>query len=128
MVEEELGLSNVESHVFVSQALTALYLMQTEAKEQVTRLACRFTGPHVKKEDKYAALQQMSVVRTAVYDNYYDQTKANLGADTGERLQRWMDDAKSSTISSETDFERADQQSGRDSTVTLAEMCERGNL
>ena len=123
IVEAELGLSNVESHAFVSQSLTTLYLINTDVKVQNTLLACQFAGPNVDKKDKYAALQQMSDIQKAIYDHYYDQTKASLDADTGRRLQEWMEEAKLSTIHVETDFEMADQQSGGDSTVTLSTMC-----
>ena len=127
IVEAELGLSNVESHTFVSQSLTTLYLMNTDVKAQETLLACQFAGPNVDKIDQYAALQQMYDIHKAIYDHYYDQTKASLDADTGSRLQQWMDVAKLSISHVEIDFEIADQQSGRDSTVTLSKICGRDN-
>ena len=127
MVEAELKLSSVESHAFVSQALTTLYLINADVKAQTTRLACQFAGASVDKKDKYAALQQMYDIHKAIYDHYYDQTKASLDADTGERLQQWMDEAKLSTTYVEIDFEKADQQSGKDSTVTLSMLCRGAN-
>lgn len=127
VVAQELGLGNVDAHHFVSQALTTLYLINTDVKAQETRLACQFAGPSVDKKDKYAALQQMYDIYKAIYDHYYDQTKASLDADTGERLQQWMDEQKLSMGYFEIDFEKADQRSGRDSTDTLSKMCGEAN-
>jgi hypothetical protein len=38
-----------------------------------------------------------------------------------------MDDSKLNIGHTEFDFEKADQQSGRDSTVTLLRLCGRGD-
>lgn len=126
-VAQELGLGNVDAHHFLSQALTTLYLIDTDVKAQETRLACQFAGPSVDKKDKYAALQQMYDIYKAIYDHYYDQTKASLDADTGERLQQWMDEQKLGMGHFEIDFEKSDQRTGKDSTVTLSMMCEEAN-
>ncbi len=122
-VAQELELSNVESHSFVSQALTTLYLIETDVRTQLTGHACRFAGKEVSKKDKYAALQQTYNIHNAVYDHYYDQFKANLDSDTGERLLRWMDERKLNTGHYEIDFEEADRRSGKDSTETLSMLC-----
>ncbi len=126
-VEQKLGLNKVDSHTFVSRALTTLYLINTDARAQEARLACEYAGPDVSKKDKYAALQQMYDIQKAVTDHYFEQTKANLGVETAERLQQWMDDSKLNIGHTEIDFEKADQQSGRDSTVTLLRLCGRGD-
>ncbi|HNP64956.1 MAG TPA: hypothetical protein PKH39_13550 [Woeseiaceae bacterium] len=123
MVQTELKLGNVESHTFVSQALTTLYLINTDVTAEERRIACQYAGSDIDKHKKYAALQQMYDVRKAVYDHYYDQTKANLVAVTAERLQRWMDVVKHRTTHIEVDFEGSDQQSGNDSTLVLATLC-----
>ena len=124
-VEQELGLNNVESHAFVSQALTTFYLIKTDVRAEENRLACEFAGPNVSKKDQYAALQQMYDIQKAVSDHYFEQTTGNLDAESAERLQQWMDDSKLNIGHTEIDFEKADQQSGRDSTVTLSRLCER---
>ncbi len=126
-VEQKLGLNKVDSHTFVSRALTTLYLINTDARASKARLACEYAGPDVSKKDKYAALQQMYDIQKAVTDHYYEQTMANLDAETAERLQQWMDDSKLNIGHTEIDFEKADQQSGRDSTVTLLRLCGRGD-
>ncbi len=126
-VEQKLGLNKVDSHTFVSRALTTLYLINTDARAQKARLACEYAGPDVSKNDKYAALQQMYDIQKAVTDHYFEQTKANLDAETAKRLQQWMDDSKLNIGHTEIDFEKADQQSGRDSTVTLLRLCGRGD-
>ena len=126
-VKQKLGLNMVDSHTFVSQALTTLYFINTDTRAEENRLACEYAGPNVSKKDKYAALQQMYDVQKAVTDHYFEQTKANLDAETAERLQQWMDDRKLNIGSTEIDFEKADQQSGRDSTVTLLRLCKRGD-
>lgn len=126
-VEQKLGLNKIDSHTFVSRALYTLYLINTDARAQKARLACEYAEPDVSKEDKYAALQQMYDIEKAVYDHYYDQTKASLNVEAGERLQQWMDDRKLNIGHTEFDFEKADQQSGRDSTVTLLRLCGRGD-
>ena len=126
-VAQELGLSNVDAHSFVSQALTTLYLINTDVRAQLASHACQFAGPSVEKKDMYAALQQTYDIHKAIYDHYYDQTEANLDPDTGERLQQWMDERKLTTGHWEIDFEKADQRSGRDSTVTLSKMCAEAN-
>ena len=126
-VEQKLGLSNIDSHTFVFRALTTLYLINTDARTQTARLACEYAGPNVSKKDKYAALQQMYDIQKAVEDHYFEQTKANLDAETAERLQQWMDDSKLNIGHTEIDFEKADQQSGRDSTVTLLRLCGKGD-
>ena len=125
--EQKLGLNKVDSHTFVSRALTTLYLINTDARAQKARLACEYAGPDVSKKDKYAALQQMYDIQKAVTDHYFEQTKANLDAETAERLQQWMDDRKLNISHTEFDFEKADQQSGRDSTVTLLRLCGRAD-
>lgn len=126
-VEQKLGLNNVESHAFMSQALTTFYLIKTDVRAEENRLACEFAGPNVSKKDQYSALQQMYDSHKAITDHYFEQTKANLDAETAERLQQWMDEGKLSTVYVEFDFEKADQISGRDSTVTLSRICERDN-
>ena len=126
-VAQELELSNVDSHNFVSQALTTLYLNNTDVRAQEARLACQFAGQGVDKKDQYDALQQMYNIHIAIYDHYYDQTKASLDVKTGERLQQWMDDRKLNIGHMEIDFEKADSRSGRDSTVTLSKMCDAAN-
>lgn len=123
-VTQELGLSNVDSHNFVSQALTTLYLIDTDVRTQLTGHACQFAGPSVAKKDKYAALQQTYDIHTAIYDHYYEQTKASLDPDAGERLQQWMNERKLDIGHFEIDFEKADQRNGTDSTVTLSGLCE----
>ncbi len=126
-VAKELGLGNVDSHGFVSQALTTLYLINTDVKAQLASHACQFAGPSVDKKDKYAALQQTYDIHKAIYDHYYDQTKASLDPDTSERLQQWMDERKVGMFYLEIDFEKSDQRTGKDSTVTLSSMCEEAN-
>ena len=122
-VEQELGLNNVEAHNFVSQALTTLYFIDTDIRAQTTRIACEFSGPDVDKKDKYTAFQQMYDVRKAITDHYYEQTKASLDVETAERLQQWMDKRKLSMGYVETDYEKTDEQTGRNSAVTLSMMC-----
>ena len=126
-VEQELGLNNVESHAFVSQALTTFYLIKTDIRAEENRLACKFAGPNVSKKDQYIALQQMYDIHKAITDHYFEQTKANLDAETAERLQQWMDEGKLGISHTEFDFEKSDQITGRDSTVTLSKICERDN-
>ena len=126
-VEQELGLNNVESHAFVSQALTTFYLIKTDVRAEENRLACEFAGPNVSKKDQYNALQQMYDIHKAITDHYFEQTKANLDAETAKRLQQWMDEEKLTIVHVEFDFEKADQLSGRDSIVTLSKICERDN-
>lgn len=126
-VAQELEMNIVDSHAFVSQALTTLYLINTDVRAQEERLACEFVAPGVSKKDKYAALQQTYDIHKAVYDHYYDQTKAGLDADTGERLQEWMDEQKLNTSHMEFDFEKMDQQTGRDSTVWFSKLCKEVN-
>ncbi len=63
-VAKELGLDNVDSHNFVSQALTTLYLIDTDVRAQLASHACHFAGPSVAKKDKYAALQQTYDIRS----------------------------------------------------------------
>jgi len=123
-VAHELGLSNVDSHNLLYQALTTLYFINTDVKEQLTSHACHFAGPSVAKTDKYAALQQTYEIHTAIYDHYYDQTKASLDPNIGERLQQWMDERKLNIGHFEIDFEKADERIGKDSTVTRSRLCE----
>lgn len=127
LVAQELRLGNVDAHHFVSQALTTLYLIKTDVRAQLATHACQFAGPSVEKKDKYAALQQTYDIHKAIYDHYYDQTKASLDPDTGERLQQWMDQRKLSMAYMEIDFEKADQRSGRDPNVRLSRMCGEAN-
>ena len=127
MVKHELWLSNVEAHTFVSQALTTLYIMKTDTRAQITRLACKFAGPDFDKKDQFAALQQMYDIHKAITDHYFEQTMANLDAETGERFQQWMDEQKLNITSVEVDFEEAYQESGKDPAVTLSGICERDN-
>ena len=122
-VAQELELSDVDSHNFVSQALTTLYLINTDVKTKLTSHSCQFAGADVSKKDKYAALQQTYNIHNAIYDHYYDQLKASLDSDTGVRLQRWMDEKKLNTGHYEIDFEEADKRSGNDSTETLSMLC-----
>ena len=124
-VEHELGFNNVEAHNFVSQALTTLYFIDTDIRAQENRLACEFAGPNVNKKDQYNALQQMYDIHKAISDHYFEQTKASLDAGTSKRLQQWMDKRKLSMSYVELDFEKTDEQTGRDSTVTLSGICER---
>ena len=126
-VAQELGLGNVDSHNFLSQALTTHYLMNTDVMAQLASHACQFVGSSVEKKDKYAALQQMDDIRKAIYDHYYQQTKANLDPAIAERLQQWIDDTKVNMVHYEIDSEESDQRSGRDSTVKLERMCEEAN-
>ena len=122
-VEQELGLSSVDSDAFVSRALTTLDVVNTDIKAQQTRLACEYAGPSVYKKVQFAALQQMYDIEKAVYDHYYDQTKASLDVEVGERLQQWMDDQKLSIGHFEIDFEKSYQKRGSDPAVTLSGMC-----
>lgn len=122
-VEQELGMSNVDADVFVSQALTTLDVINTDIRARQTRLACEYAGPSVNKKAQFAALQQMYDIEKAVYDHYYDQTKASLTVETGERLQQWMDDRKLSIGYFEIDFEKSSQKRGSDPVVTLSGMC-----
>ena len=124
-VAQELELGNVDSHSFVSQALTMLYLMQADITTQLTNHSCQFAGANVSKKEKYAALQQSYNIENAIYDQYYDQLKAGLAPETSERLQRWMDEQKLGIGHYEIDFEEADRRSGKDSTETLAKLCAR---
>jgi hypothetical protein len=126
-VAQELGLSNVDAHNFVSQALTTLYLIDSDVRAQLESHACQFAGPDVEKKDKYAALQQTYDIHKAIYDHYYDQTKASLAPDTGKRLQEWMDDEKLSIGHLEIDFEESDKRTGKDSTETLSVLCRKSN-
>ena len=123
-VEQELGLSKFDSATFVSQALTTLYFIDTDVKAQTVRLACEFSGPGVDKTDQYAALQQMYDIHKAITDHYFDRTKANLDAETGERFQKWMDERKLNITDVEIDFEKSYQKSGKDPAVTLSRLCE----
>ena len=123
LVARKLELSIVESHNLVSEALTTLYLMKTEDETQLRSHSCLFAGTEVSKADKYAALQQTYVITNAVYDHYYDQFKATLSSDTGERLQLWMNERKLSISHYESDFEEADKLTGLDSTQTLSMLC-----
>ena len=122
-VAQELDLSDVDSHIFVSQTLTTLYLINTDVTTQLSNYSCQFAGAEVSKKDKYAALQQTYNIQNAIYDHYYDQLKASLGSDTGERLQRWMEEQKLNTGHYEIDFEETDKRSGNDSTETLSMLC-----
>jgi hypothetical protein len=122
-VAQELGLSRVDAHNFVSQALTTLYLIDSDVSAQLESHACQFAGKGVATEDKYAALQQTYDIEKAIYDHYYDQTKASLDRDTAERLQQWMDKEKLSIGHMEIDFEKADQQKGRDPADRFSKMC-----
>ena len=123
-VGQELGLNNVDSHAFVSQALTTLYFINTDVMAQKTRIACEFSGPGVDKKDQFNALRQMSDARKAITDHYFDKTKASLGAETGERFQKWMDEIKRKSGSVETDPEKSHQMHGIDPADTLSDICE----
>lgn len=126
-VAQELELSDVDSHNFVSQALTTLSLINADVSTQLARHSCQFAGAEVTKKNKYSALQQTYDIHTAMYDHYYDQLKAGLDSDAGERLQRWIDEQKLNTGHYEIDFEEADKRSGNDSTGTLAMLCRGSN-
>ena len=126
-VEYNLGLNNIQAHAFVSQALTTRYLIDTDAHEQTKRLACEYVGPDVDRADQYAALQQMSEINRAISDHYYEQTLVDLDSETAMRLQKVLDERKLKMGYHETDYERYDQMTGRDSTVGLSKICERDN-
>jgi hypothetical protein len=126
-IAQELELSKVDSQSFVSQALTTLHLINADVTTQLTRHSCQFAGAEVSKKNKYAALQQTYDIHTAIYDHYYDQLKAGLDSDTGERLQRWVDEQKLKTGHNEIDFEEADKRTGNDSTETLSMLCRGAN-
>ena len=64
-------------------------------------------------------------INKAISDHYYEQTKANLDAETAERLQQWTDKRKLSMGYVEIDFEKASQVGGNDPAVTLSGICER---
>ena len=125
-VEQELGLSNVEAHAFVSQALTTLYFINTDIRAQESRLACEYAGPNVTKQEQFAALQQTYDIQKAIQDHYFEKTKASLEAETAERFQQWIDEWKLKTTHVEIDFEKSYQKRGDDPVVTLSMLCERG--
>ena len=124
-VEYNLGVDNIQAHAFVSPALTTRYFIDTDAHESTKRLACEYTGPDVDRADQYTALQKMYDINKAISDHYYEQTKANLDAETAERLQQWTDKRKLRMGYVEIDFEKASQVSGNDPAVTLSGICER---
>ena len=122
-VAREMGLGQVDAHKFVARSLAMLAAIETDVAAQLARHACQFEGPDVNKKDKYAALQQTYDISKAIYDHYYDQTKAELGTDTGVLLQKWMDKEKLNIGHYEIDFEETDRLSGKDSTETLSRLC-----
>jgi hypothetical protein len=126
-VAQELGLNNVDSHAFVSQALTTLYFINTDVKAQSGRIACEFSEPGVDMKDQFNALRQISDARKAINDHHFDKTKASLDAETGKRFQRWMDERKLNTTTVETDPEKAYQMLGCDPAVTLSWICGAAN-
>lgn len=122
-VEYNLGLDNIKAHAFVSQALTTWYFINTDAHEQTKSLACEYVGPDVDRADQYAALQQMHDINRTISDHYYEQTLADLDSETAKRLQKVLDERKLNMGYYETDYERYDQMTGRDSTVGLSKIC-----
>ena len=124
-VAQELELSDDESQVFVSEALTMLYLIRTDVTAQLASHSCQFAGSKVSRKEKYAAMQQMYNVEKAIYDHYYEQLKASLDSNSSDRLQGWMDKRKLNIGHYEIDFEKADKRSGRDSTEILSKLCDR---
>ena len=80
---------------------------------------------HVTKFMVTMLLLTINIVANAkeISDHHYEQTKANLDTDVGERLQEWMDEQKLNTSHVEIDFEKMDQQSGTDSTAWFSKLC-----
>ena len=127
-IEDALGLSYVDSEAFVSQALTTLDAINADEKAENVRIACEATAPGVSKKAKYDALQQMYDARRAVTNHYFEQTKASLDAEAGERLQEWVDELKLGMGTADIDFEKTDQLHWfRDSTAQLSRMCGAAN-
>lgn len=116
MIQRYLSMDASSASAFLDQLMIVEQEMGVEVALGVSAHACS-------EGDGYDLLDQLYDVNEAIFDSYYDRTKARLDADTGVRLDKWMSKRKSTMTYGRIDYKKLDELKGTDSRASLAVTC-----
>lgn len=122
-IRQELRLKEADARAFWNKAMMILQNIDADLEAAQTAALCEAGVSKAYNGDVYPLLQQTYDIREHIAEQYFLETKATLNSETADRLEHWMDKHKLSMGYVRIDFEKADEQTGRDTTAYVADFC-----
>jgi len=120
-VQNNLELDEVEAAAFLIHANTVLQNITADAKLAKSNYACATDGI----VDPAEIMESFDDIAILISEDYFDQVKSGLSGKSRHLLQVWMDEIKTHTVFTLTDFHKSAAR-GVDLSARVSARCNGG--
>ena len=121
LVQHNLELDETEAAAFLTQANTVLQNLTADAKLAKSNYACAADGI----VDPAEIMESFDDISISISGDYFDQIKSSLSGTSRHLLQEWLDQIKTHTVFTLTDFHKSAAR-GVDLSARVSARCNGG--
>ena len=120
---QEMGLDQAASEQLLALFRQTLENIEADKQKRIEEIACLTGVPRVYGDETYTALEQMDDESEAISQIHYLRVVDQVGQNTAERLQSWLNEQKLTAVYIKSDQRKRSEQLGIDGYQRLERIC-----